>query len=589
MHSSDPSKTPKSSPKSQLPRLLALARPKWRALALGTLFLAIGSAMGLWYPQLIRKIMDESLGPGGTGAVDRAALMMLGIFLVDGVATGLRYYTFTVTGERIVTELRQRLFRHILAQEIAFFDTRRTGELTNRLASDTTVLQNAVSVNISMALRSLASAIGGIGLLLYTSPKLTGLMLSIVPLVSIGAAVFGRRVRALARDTQDALATTGDVAEEVLSSMRTVRAFAAEAQEGTRYASTVDTAFEITKRRIRYVAMFSGGASFAAYGAIAVVLWYGGHLVIAGAMTVGELTAFLLYTLIVAFSLGTLGGLWSDFMRAIGATERVFELLERAPTMPTAGGATLAQVRGEIDLTHVTFAYPSRPDVQVLQDVSLHVAPGEVVALVGPSGAGKTTMAGLLTRMYDVNAGTVALDGTPLTTLSPDWLRQQVGSVAQEPVLFSTSIADNIRYGRGTASLDEVMQAARTANAHDFIAAFPQGYATPVGERGVQLSGGQKQRVAIARAVLKNPQILILDEATSALDAESEHLVKEALERLMQGRTTLIIAHRLSTVKDANRVIVMERGRIVQSGTHAALLSETSGLYRRLVERQFAK
>ena len=566
---------------------MTLAKPQWRSLVLGTVYLAVGSAMSLWYPQLIRQIIDQSLGTGGTAAVDRAALLMLVIFLVDGIATALRYRTFTLIGERVVTDLRQRLFRRLLEQEIAFFDAHRTGELTNRLASDTTVLQNAVSVNISMALRNVASVVGGVGLLTYTSPRLTLIMLVIVPFVSLGAAFFGRQVRGLARKTQDALASTGDVAEEVLSSMRTIRAFAAEDVESARYARSVEAAFDITKERIRYVAWFTGGATFAGYGAIAVVLWYGGHLVIAGSMTVGQLTSFLLYTLIVAFSLGTLASLWTDFMRAIGATERVFELLDRVPSMPTAGGTRLAQVRGEIKFEHVHFSYPTRSQAGVLQDVSLHVAPGEVVALVGPSGAGKSTIAALLARLYDVGSGTITLDDTPLTQLSPDWLRQQVGSVAQEPVLFSTSIADNIRYGKTDATREEVHEAARAANAHDFIIGFPEGYDTAVGERGVQLSGGQKQRVAIARAVLKNPHILVLDEATSALDAESEHLVKEALERLMHGRTTLIIAHRLSTVKDADRVIVMDHGRVAQTGNHAALMLE-GGLYKRLVERQFA-
>ncbi|HET6346398.1 MAG TPA: ATP-binding cassette domain-containing protein, partial [Myxococcota bacterium] len=338
----------------------------------------------------------------------------------------------------------------------------------------------------------------------------------------------------------------------------------------------------------RVIAFFSGGATFAGYSAVAIVLWYGGHLVIEHRMTLGDLTAFLLYTLIVAFSLGTLASLWTDFMRAIGASERVFELLERTPAMSEDVGAALDDVRGEVRYDAVSFTYPSRVDAPVLDSVSLHLSPGEVVALVGPSGGGKSTIAALLLRLYDVSAGSITLDGHDLRTLSPSWLRRQVGSVAQEPVLFSCSVADNIRYGKATATDEEVRAAANAANAHAFIERFPQGYDTPVGERGVQLSGGQKQRIAIARAVLKNPRILVLDEATSALDAESEHLVKEALDRLMKGRTTLVIAHRLSTVKDAHRVVVVEHGRVVQSGTHQALMAQQESLYRRLVERQFA-
>ena len=569
-------------------RLLDLARPQWRKLLLGTVFLALGSAMGLLYPQLIRRIMDESLGPGGSGAVDRATLLMLGVFLVEGISTAMRYYTFTATGERIVTDLRQRLYQQILAQEIGFFDQRRTGELVNRLSSDTGVLQNAVSVNVSMTLRSLASVVGGIGLLLYTSPRLTGVMLLVIPLVSIGAGIFGRRIRGLAREVQDALANTGEVAEETLSGIRTVRAFAHEAREGERYRDSVERAYDITLRRIRYVAGFSGAATFAGYGSIAIVLWYGGHLVIDGGMSVGQLTAFLLYTLIVAFSLGTLGSLWTDFMRAIGATERVFELLDRTSQIPNRVGLAPESLRARVELQEVSFNYPTRSETPVLQKVTFALEPGEVVALVGPSGSGKSTIASLLSRLYDVTEGTIRLDGHDLRSLQPDWLRGQVGIVAQEPILFSTTIAENIRYGRTTATQEEVEAAARAANAHDFISRFPEGYQTAVGERGVQLSGGQKQRVAIARAVLKDPQLLILDEATSALDAESEHLVKEALDRLMENRTTLIIAHRLSTVKDASRVLVLDRGNLVQSGSHASLMEDKGGLYRRLVERQFA-
>jgi ATP-binding cassette subfamily B protein len=325
--------------------------------------------------------------------------------------------------------------------------------------------------------------------------------------------------------------------------------------------------------------------SSAGYAAAALVFWYGGRLVAQGELTAGELTSFLVYTLFVGFSLGALADLWADFMKALGAAERVFELLDRAPQIPLSGGDTLAHVSGQVNFQAVHFSYPSRPDVTVLHALTLDVRPGERVALVGPSGSGKSTVAALLARFYDPNQGEVRLDGVPLTRLDPQWLRRQIGTVAQEPLLFSTSVADNIRYGRPEATDAEVEAAARAANAHDFISAFPEGYRTRVGERGVQLSGGQKQRVAIARALLKNPRILILDEATSALDAESEHLVREALERLMRGRTTLIIAHRLSTVVGADRVLVVERGVITQAGTHSELYA-CEGTYRRLVERQ---
>ena len=549
-------------------------------------FLAVGSAMSLLYPQGMRVIVDGILTGGKVRLIDQAALAMVAIALVQGVAMALRALLFSITGERIVARLRTDLYQSILAQEIGFFDERRTGELTNRLSSDTTVLQSAVSANISMGLRTLAQAIGGIGFLLYTSPILTALMLAVVPAIAVGAVVYGRRIRKLSKEVQDSLAASSEVAEETISGIRTVRSFAAEASEVRRYAERVQHSFELAKKRAYAGSGFMAFASFAGYAAAALVFWYGGHLVVQGKMTVGGLTSFLVYTLIVAFSLGALADLWADFMRALGAAERVFELLDRKPAMQGDQGQVLPAVAGKIELRKVSFAYPTRKDLPVLDQVSLELNPGELVAVVGPSGAGKSTLAALIARLYDPDQGQLFLDGHDLRLLDPQFLRRQIGTVAQEPILFSSSVAENILYGRPGATRAEVESAAKTANAHEFVARFPQGYETLVGERGVQLSGGQKQRVAIARAVLKDPRILVLDEGTSALDAESEHLVKEALERLMQGRTTLVIAHRLSTVINADRVVVLEQGRIVQVGPHAALLSE-GGLYRRLVERQF--
>jgi ATP-binding cassette subfamily B protein len=570
-----------------LGRLVALARPEWKALAVGSLFLLVGSAMGLAYPQAIRIIIDEALGAQSISGVDRAAYAMLAIFLVQGVAIALRHYLFTVAGERIVARLRAQLYHNIVIQEIGFFDVTRTGELTNRLSSDTTTLQNTVSVNVSMALRNATAVAGGVGLLFYTSPRLATLMLLVVPPLVAATLYFGRAIRRLSRQFQDALARAGEVAEETIAGIRTVRAFAREEAEAERYREAVEESFRTARRRVVYAALFSGAVSFAGYGAVALVLWYGGRLVLSDAMTVGDLTSFVLYTLIVAFSLGALGTLWADFMRAAGAGERVFELIDRQASIPTAGGTAPEQVEGRVALERVTFAYPSRADVAVLSEIDLAIEPDEVVALVGPSGGGKSTIARLIPRFYDPTAGRILLDGRDLRTVDATWLRRQVGIVAQEPVLLSTTVAANIRYGNESASDGDVVAAARTANAHRFVVDFPDGYATLVGERGVQLSGGQKQRVAIARAVLKDPRILILDEATSALDAESEFLVREALERLMRGRTTLIIAHRLSTVMGADRVVVIDEGRVVQSGSHAELMGEATGIYRRLVDRQF--
>jgi ATP-binding cassette subfamily B protein len=576
----------KAARKALIGRLLQLARPQWRRLAAGTFFLVIGSVASLAFPQGIRQVIDDALKRADRSKLDHIALAMIGLALVFGFSAAMRAFLFNTTGERVVTRLRQTLYRRILDQEVGFFDARRTGELTSRLASDTGVLQNAVSVNISMALRSGAQAVGAVAFLFFTSPVLTGLMLLVVPAVALGAVIYGRRVRRLAREVQDALAMAGEVAEESIAGLRTVRSFDAEEKESQRYEGAVEKAFGLARKRIIAGSTFMASASFAIYASAVLVFWYGGRLVAAGTMTAGALIQFLIYTLIVAFAVGGLADLWADFMRAAGAGERVFELIDRVPAIPPSGGAQPARVEGKVELSGVRFAYPSRPEVEVLAGIDLALAPGEVVAVVGPSGAGKSTIAQLIARFYDPLAGEIRFDGQDIRALDPRWLRRQIGAVAQEPVLFSTSIAENIRYGRPGASDEEVEAAARTANAHGFISAMPGGYDTQVGERGVQLSGGQKQRVAIARAVLKDPRVLILDEATSALDAESEHLVKEALERLMRGRTTLIIAHRLSTVMSADRVVVLDAGRVVQNGPHARLVRE-EGLYRRLVERQF--
>ena len=570
-----------------LRRILRLARPERRRLVLGTLCLFVGSAMALLYPQGIRLVVDGALGQAGAsrGTIDHAALFMLAIFLVEGGAVALRAFLFSTAGERIVATLREDLYRAIVAQEIAFFDERRTGELVSRLASDTTILQSTVTANVSMGLRHAVAITGGLGFLLYTSPRLTVLMLAVVPAVVVAGTIYGRRIRRLSRRVQDALAEASQVAEESIAGIRTVRSFAAEAEEARRYDVAVEKSFALARTRALASSSVMGILSFAGYGAVAAVLWLGGRMAADGAMSVGQLTAFVVYTLTVAFALGGLAEVWADLMRASGAATRVFELLDRPSAMADQGGIVLAHVDGRLELDGVGFAYPARPDACVLDAIDLDIAPGEAVALVGPSGAGKSTIAALVGRLYDPDAGTVRIDGHDARTLDPTWLRRQIGTVAQEPILFSGTIADNIRYGRAGASDAELEAAARAANAWDFIQRFPAGLATLVGERGVQLSGGQKQRIAIARAVLKDPRILILDEATSALDAESEHLVKEATRRLMRGRTTLVIAHRLSTVIDADRVFVLDGGRVVQTGSHTALMAE-DGIYRRLVERQ---
>ncbi|NMO14643.1 ATP-binding cassette domain-containing protein [Pyxidicoccus fallax] len=568
-----------------LRRMFGLARPELGNLLLGTFCILIASTAGLLFPQALRLTIDQALLSGAPARADHIAAAMLVVFVVQGVATMLRYTLIHTAGERVVNRLREQLYRSLMEQEIALFDERHTGELANRLASDATVLQSAVSSNISIALRNAITILGGLAFLFYTSPQLTFLMLAVVPPVALGAMACGRRVRKLSREAQDAEGEANHVAVESLAGIRTVRAFTAEDTEVQRYVDSMARAFKIERKRIFLSGSVMGVAGFASYAASILVFWYGGRLVIEGKLTVGSLTSFLVYTLMVAMALGAMSDLWAEAMRSIGAVERVFELIERVPAIPNRGGDTLARVEGRVEFQRVSFRYPTRKDVAVLDELSLVMAPGERVALVGHSGAGKSTIASLLIRLYAPDSGSITLDGRRLEELDPQWLRQQVGVVSQEPLLFSDSIARNIRYGRPDATDAEVEAAARAANAHDFISRFPKGYETLVGERGVQLSGGQKQRVAIARAVLKDSRLLVLDEATSALDAESEHLVKEALDRLMRGRTTLIIAHRLSTVMDADRVLVMDSGRIIQSGTHASLVAE-DGLYRRLVEKQ---
>ncbi|MEM1349451.1 MAG: ABC transporter transmembrane domain-containing protein, partial [Myxococcota bacterium] len=542
-------------------RITALAKPHWKGLTVATVALFVGSGIGLLYPQAARYAIDGLLGESDVLAdwsTTGVAAVLLAMFLGQSFFVSLRAYLFTLIGERVVTDMRNMLYDRILEQEMGFFDDRRTGELTSRLTSDTQVLQSAVTTNLSMLLRFSAQAVGGMALLLYTSVELTLVLCLVLPVVLGIAVVYGRKVRRLSRRVQDAIATSTSVAEESLAGIRTVRSFAREGEERERYMEATEESFRLAKKRTLLGAFFGGGTSFLTYVAIAMVLGVGGSMVADGLMTPGQLTAFMLYTLLVAASFGILTGLYGDLMKAIGASQRVFALLDRSPEIVTAPGArTSPPTQGRVELREVTFAYPTRTEVLALDHVSFTMEPGEKVALVGHSGSGKSTVANLLSRFYDIQGGAVRIDGDLIEDWDVDTLREAIGVVAQEPVLFSGTIRTNVLYGRPEAREEEVVAALKAANAWEFVEALPDGMETVIGERGIRLSGGQKQRVAIARALLKDPRILILDEATSALDVESESLVQAALERLMRGRTTLIIAHRLSTIRNADKVVVL--------------------------------
>lgn len=565
-------------------RLLSLARPHVKAITLATVALFIGSGLSLVYPQAARLGVDDVLM--GASKYDWRLLGagMLALFLIQAVFVSLRYYLFTVVGERVVADLRTQLFRKILAQEIGFFDLTKTGELTSRLTSDTQVLQNAVTANLSMALRYLTQAVGGVIVLFVTSWELALVMIVSVPAMVWVARYYGRKVRALSAIVQDRLADSTAIAEESISGVRTIRSFAAERQSVRRYNDAVEVSFEAARRRGVVGAVFGGAISLFGYGVVALILVFGSQLVVRKEMTVGELTAFLLYTLMVAFALGVLSGLWTDFMKATGSAERVFELIDREPVQ-VAHGRLREPIAGAVRFEGVSFEYPTRPGVRAIEDVSFSIPQGRRVAIIGPSGAGKSTIGQLLLRFYDPQVGVITVDGHNIQEFDVDWLREQMGVVAQEPALFSGTIRENLNFARPDATNDEIIDALVASNAWDFVSAFPDGLETVIGERGVRLSGGQKQRIAIARALIKDPKILILDEATSALDVESEALVQRALDRLMEGRTTLIIAHRLSTVATADHVLVLDRGKLVEHGTHAELMGR-DGVYHRLIESQ---
>jgi ATP-binding cassette, subfamily B, bacterial len=572
----------------QLRRLVAYLRPyRWRvALTVVALVLAAGSV--LVFGVGLRYLVDGAFSGHRVAALNHALRAALIVIAVLAVATFARAYLVTWLGERLVADLRRDVYDHVVGLSPGFFEVTRTGEVLSRLTADTSVIQAVVSASLSQALRNLLLLIGGLALLVSTNPKLSALVLVVVPLVVVPIVVIGRKVRRLSRLTQDRVGELGGQAEETLNAIRTVQAFAQEDRERSRFRTMSEQAFAAATERARARGWLAGSVITLVLSAIVVVLWIGGRDVLAGEITSGELAAFVFYASVVASATGALSEIMGDLQRAAGATERMFELLDTRPAIsaPARPAPLPEPARGAVQFLGVEFAYPARPDLPALHGFNLAIAPGETVALVGPSGAGKSSVFQLLMRFYDPTAGEVRLDGADLRDLEPTAFRARIGLVPQEPVIFSTNAWANLRYGRPEAFDDEVRAAAEAAAATEFLERLPEGFATFLGEKGVRLSGGQRQRVAIARAILRNPTVLLLDEATSSLDAESERLVQQALDRLRRGRTTLIIAHRLATVLKADRIVVMDEGRVVASGTHHELV-EQDGLYARLAELQF--
>jgi ATP-binding cassette subfamily B protein len=553
------------------------------------LALLVASAAMLALPVATRYLIDNGFAANDVGTINRYFGWFFAAAALFGGFAAVRYYLVSWLGERVVADIRTDVYDRVIRMDPTFFETTRTGEVLSRLTADITLVQSVAGVSLSIALRTTVSLIGGLIMLALTSVQLTVYILMGIPFVILPMILIGRRIRKQSRTTQDRVADTSSFADETLNAIQTVQAFTLEPQQSDRYSNAVTESFVAAIRRVRTRAWLTAVAITMVFGAITVILWSGSRAVIDGAMTGGQLAQFLLYSMFVGSSAAGLSEVWGEVQRGAGAMERLSELLVarstiRTPEQPAELPA--ARASGRISFEHVNFSYPSRPDSFALKDFSLDIEPGETVAIVGPSGAGKSTSFQMLLRFYDPASGSIKIDGVDVSELSPSTLRQQIGLVPQETVLFGDSARENIRYGNLDASDYEVEQAAFKAAADEFIRTLPEGYDTFLGERGTRLSGGQRQRVAIARAILKDPPILLLDEATSSLDAESERLVQSALERLMTDRTTLVIAHRLATVKKVDRIVVMDEGRIVAVGNHDALMKD-SELYAKLAKLQF--